>query len=154
VVAASAVVRPVRRALCAVVAVALGLICVVVAVTALMAPMGQMNMSATDMALMNSTTGTTVAEVATTAAMPVASMSRQMMATLCGGTCTDEVGMLCGGVVALTSLTLLALLLGSRRDTYLGLLPRPHRLAFVRPGSTEPSPWIPLSPVALCVLRI
>jgi hypothetical protein len=60
---------------------------------------------------------------------------------------------MCTNAAGLTPSTLLALLLASRRDTFMGLLARTRPRALPRRRRRQ-TPWTVLSPNSLCVLRV
>jgi len=156
-----------RCGLCAAVALALSLTCIVFAVAASTTPMTGM----VDMADASTTAAVTAApaaavgaftsgltsggvgDVTREAASPVASVMSLPMSLMCDSACVTDVSEMCTVAVGLTVTTLLALLLASRRDTFMGLLAR------TRPGARSrrlrrQTPWTVLSPISLCVLRV
>lgn len=120
--------------------------CVVVAVAALTTSMPGMGST-------TSVSGTAVVQTATAAAAPDA-LAAPKLTSACDVACVSEVSDLCSLVAGLTMMSLLALLLTSRRDTFPGLLARLRHAAFVGPRLREQTPWNLLSPVSLCVLRV
>ena len=76
------------------------------------------------------------------------------MASMCDSACVTEVTAMCTLAAGLTVTTLMALLLASRRDTFLGLLPRVETSAGVRRQRRERPAWMALSLSSLCVLRV
>lgn len=72
----------------------------------------------------------------------------------CASVCADEVADVCVLVGSLAALTMLALLLDARRDTFLGLLARTQVHPLDRRHSRSRRPWTGLSLSSLCVLRI
>ncbi|MCY7395890.1 MAG: hypothetical protein LH468_06985 [Nocardioides sp.] len=74
-------------------------------------------------------------------------------AMTCDGACAMGSPQTCS-VVALTGVSLLVLLLASRRRTYLGRGPRRSPSGPVRSGAGPPRPWLTLSPLDLCVIRV
>ncbi len=156
-----------RRGLCAAVALALSLACIVFAVAASTTPMTGM-VDAADAsttaaataapaaavgAFPSGLTDGVVGDVVREAASPVASVMSLPMGSMCDSACVTDVSVMCTVAGSLTVATLLALLLASRRDTFMGLLARtrPCTLPFRRRRQT---PWTVLSPISLCVLRV
>jgi hypothetical protein len=103
----------------------LGLLCAVVAVDGSMGMslMGDGSAEVTKavepMAHMVDIPGATVS-----AMMGVGAASDGLLASMCDGMCASDTGDTCTLVAALTVTTVLALLLGRRRDTFLGLMRR------------------------------
>ncbi len=75
------------------------------------------------------------------------------MSSLCDRVCLTGVGEVCLVASGLGVTTLLALLLASRRDTFVGLLGRTRPRALPRRRRRR-APWTVPSPVSLCVLRV
>ncbi len=156
-----------RRGLCAVVALALSLMSIVFAVPASTTPMtGMVDMAdasttaaathtpaAAVGAFPSGLTGGVVGDVVREAASPVASVMVLPMSSMCDSACVTEVSEMCTVAGGLTVATLLALLLASRRDTFMGLLAR-TRLCVVPRRRRRQTPWTVLSPISLCVLRV
>lgn len=155
-----------RVGLCVVVALALGLTCMFLAVVATtpMAGMAGMADASTTAAtttapvaavgaLTSSLTGSVVSEVVPEAASPVASVTAPTMSPMCDSPCVTGTSQTCRVASGLTVTTLLALLVASRRDTFVGLLPRTRPRALPRRRRFQ-TPWTVLSPIFLCVLRV
>jgi len=156
-----------RRGLCAAVALALSLACIVFAVAASTTPMTGM----VDMADASTTAATTAApaaavgsftngltdggvdDVVREAVSPGASVMPLPMGSMCDSACVTDVIEMCTVAGALTLITMLALLVASRRDTFIGLLARARPRALPRRRRRQ-SPWTVLSPISLCVLRV
>ncbi len=92
-----------------------------------------------------------VGQVVREAASPIASVMSLPMSSMCDSACVTDVTEMCTVAGGLTVTTLLALLLASRRDTFMGLLARTRPCALPRRRQT---PWTVLSPISLCVLRV
>ena len=151
-----------RRALCAAIALALSMSCIVLAVAASTTPMTGM----ADMAETSVTAAPTVAvgaytsgltdgaiDVISEAASPVASVMAPPMSSLCDSACVMGASQMYAVAAGLAVTSLLALLLASRRDTFMGVLERTRPRA--RPRRRRPqTPWTVLSPISLCVLRV
>ena len=95
----------------------------------------------------------TVGDVVREAAAPVASMMSPPMSSMCDMACVTDVSEMCTVAGGLTVTTLLALLVASRRDTFMGLLARTRPCALPRRRRRQ-TPWTVLSPISLCVLRV
>jgi len=157
-----------RRALCAAIALALSMSCIVLAVAASTTPMtGMADMAdMADMAETSVTAAPTVAvgaytsgltdgaiDVVSEAASPVASVMAPPMSSLCDSACVMGASQMRAVAAGLAVTSLLALLLASRRDTFMGVLERTRPRA--RPRRRRPqTPWTVLSPISLCVLRV
>ncbi|MBC7631800.1 hypothetical protein [Aeromicrobium sp.] len=123
-----------RRSLCAAVALALSLMCIVFAVAASTTPMtGMVDMAdpsttaapaAADGAFTSGATGGVVGDVVREVASPVASVLSLPMSSMCDDTCVTDVSQMCPIAGGLAVTTVLALFLASRRDTFTGLLAR------------------------------
>ena len=144
--------RFLARAICAVVALTVGLICAVTAIGATAAPMTGMTGMTTgpDVSMQEMTTHVVAAPVAASIDSGMTSADESMCATGClaefSTVCT-----LAAGLIVTSGLLLLA----SRRGTFLGLVAR------VRPSvldhrrrRRDRAPWTVLSPIALCVSRV
>ena len=156
-----------RRGLCAAVALALSLTCIVFAVAASTTPMTDM----VDMADASTTaaataahaaavgaftsglTGGGIGDVVREAASPETSLMSLPMSLMCDTACVTDVSAMCTVAGGLTVTTLLALLLVSRRDTFMRLLARTRLCALPRRQRRQ-TPWTVLSPISLCVLRV
>ena len=136
-----------QRALCAAIALALSLMCVVLAVTASTAPMSGL----TDM---NDVPGMSVMAGIGEATSAVAAEAGPAMASMCESACVTEVTDMCSLAAGLIVITLLALLLATRRDTFLGLLARVRTPTSTLRHRGLPPPWTVLSLSSLCVLRV
>lgn len=156
-----------RRGLCAAVALALSLTCIVLGVAASTTPMtGMVDMAGTSatgaataapaVAVGAYTSGLTngaVGDVLGEAVSPVGSVTSPPISSMCDSACVTDVSQMCTIAGGLTVTTLLALLLASRRDTFLGLLARTRPRALRRRRRRQ-TPWTVLTPVCLCVLRV
>jgi len=156
-----------RRGLCAAVALALSLACIVFAIAAsatLMTGMVDMADASTTApttaapaaavgAFTSGLTGGVVSEVVLEAASPVAAMISLPLSSMCDSACVTNVSEMCTIAGGLTVTTLLALLLATRRDTFVGLLARKRPCALPRRQRRQ-TPWIVLSPISLCVFRV
>jgi len=156
-----------RRGLCAAVALSLSLACPVFAVAASTTPMAGM----VDMAVASTTAATTAApaaavgflthgladggvdDVVREAVSPGASVMSLSMGSMCDSACVTDVLEMCAVAGALTLITMLAMLIASRRDTFMGMLARARPRALPHRWRRQ-SPWTVLSPVSLCVLRV
>ena len=98
-------------------------------------------------------TGGAVGDAVREADSPVASVMSPPMSSMCDSACVTDVSQVCTIAGGLTVTTLLALLLASRRDTFLGLLARTRPRALLRRRRRH-TPWTVLSPISLCVLRV
>ena len=144
-----------RLGFCAAVALALGLTCVVLAFVASMPTMSDMPSMATIPTAESRdasggvTDGDTALHETTTSAASAMSMP---MNSMCGDTCFTAVSDMCTESGGLFTISLLALFLASRRDTFIALIarirPRAHRWRQRR------TPWTVTSPIVLCVLRV
>lgn len=156
------VARSSRRAVGALVAVLVALACTVLWLMALAAPSATMpdmtGMAGTSveagvsmMAGMRSTT----AVAATDAVADLAAGAGPAMASMCDTACVGGVVDVCTLAAGLAVTTVLALLLSSRRNTFLRLLARPGAATLVhrRPRWLH-SPWTVLSLFSLGVLRV
>ncbi len=158
---ALAVARLSRRGLCAAVALALSLTCIGLAVSASTTPMAGMvdmagtsatgaSMSApavTEGAFIGGQTGVAISA----AVSPVASVMPPM-SSMCDSACVINASAVCTIAGGLMVTSVLALLLASRRGTFLGLLARTRPRA-LRRRRRRHTPWTVLSPMSLCVLR-
>ena len=145
---------PVRVALCAAVALALSLMCAVLALAASTAPMTGMTDIAgvSDISVVAGTGKAAVATAAGPAAGDIVADAAPVMASMCDNACVTE--MPCTLAAGLAVSTLLALLVAFRRDTFMGMLARSRPSALARRPRRERTPWTVLSPFALCVLRV
>ncbi len=142
------VVRWSRQGLCWTLALALSLMCVVLGAgaTAHTAPMaGMPGMAESSMVVATATPATAVAHAATPSAWEAAPSA----GSSCEGICLTEMGAACAAALAV--ITLLGLVLTSRRNTFTGLLARARSRALPR---RRQRPWSLLSPFSLCVLRV
>lgn len=147
---------PTRRAVCAALALALGLACAVLAAAVSTGMSGMSGVSGTnEVAATAASSAATAAETTDVTAMVVAGDAVQQMTSMCdnvcagvttGGLCTVAAGILLTGV--------LALLLASPRNTFLRLLARARPPGLVRRRLRQRTPWLALSPVSLCVFRV
>lgn len=150
---------PTRRAVCAALALALGLACAVLAAAVSTGMSGMSGMSGVsgtnEVAATAASSAATAAETTDVTAMVVAGDAVQQMTSMCdnvcagvttGGLCTVAAGILLTGV--------LALLLASPRNTFLRLLARARPPGLVRRRLRQRTPWLALSPVSLCVFRV
>jgi len=156
-----------QRGFGAAVALALSLTCIVFAVAASTTPMtGMVDMAdasttaaataapaAADGAITNGPTGGVVGDVVRESASPVASVMSLPMSSMRDNACVTDASEMCTVAGGLTVTTLLALLLASRRATFLGLLARTRPCALPRRRRRQ-TPWTVLSPISLCVLRV
>ncbi|MBC7561248.1 MAG: hypothetical protein H7270_18335 [Dermatophilaceae bacterium] len=156
-----------RRSLCAAVATALSLMCIVFAVAASTTPMtGMVDMAdastsapptaapaGADGAFASAATGADVGVVVREVASPVTAGTSLPMSTMCDETCVTDVSQMCTVASGLTLTTVLALFLASRRGTFTGLLARIRPHALQRQWRRQ-APWTVLSPISLCVLRV
>ena len=145
-----------RRALFAAIALALSLMCAALGVAASTAPMAGMTDSSVNTLMAG--IGEATAAVATApavagAAVAVAADAGSAMAGMCDSACVSEVTEMCS-VAGLIVMTLMALLLATRRDTFLGLLARIRTSTRAVRLRREPTPWTVLSLSSLCVLRL
>lgn len=92
-------------------------------------------------------------DVVRDAALPVAAVVSPPMSEMCETVCVTGVSEACMVAVGLAVMTLLALLLASHRDTYLGLLARTGPRSVPLQGRRHKA-WTVLSPISLCVLRV
>lgn len=146
------------RALGAVLAVSLGLMCAALAYHASTARMNDMAGMAGGVApavaspamafSASSTYGAALAPVV----VPSISVYHGP-AAMCAGGCVAAVSDACGLAAGLT-VTPMLLLLTSRRNTFIGLLARVRQSYFARRRRRLRTPWTVLSPFALCVLRV
>lgn len=157
---ATRVVSASPRALCAGIVLAIGLMSAVLGVAASTTPMAGMTgmVNASAVSGMNDRSGATVAgAVAPAAAATTAEIGVDgglAWASMCESPCATDIGGECTVAAGLAVTALLALLLASRRDTFLGLLARLSPLFVVRRPRQEPTPWTVLSLTSLCVLRV
>ena len=148
------------RPLCAGIALAISLMCVLLG-------FGASTTSATGMAgvteMVSSASMNDMGEAAAAAAVaPIAAaMTMEMggdggptMASMCETQCVTDIGGACTIAAGLLVAALLVLFLASRRDTFLGLLARVGPVFFVRRRRRDPTPWTVLSLTRLCVLRV
>jgi len=156
-----------RRGLCAAVALALSLGCVVFALAASTTPMtGMVDMAvapttaaataapaAADGAFTIGPTGGGVGDVVREAALPVALVMSLPMSSMCDSACVTDVSEMCTVAAGVAVVTLLALLLAYRRDTFMGVPARTRPCALLRRRRRQ-TPWTVLSPISLCVLRV
>lgn len=138
--------------MCAVVALALSLMCAVLALTASTAPMTGMT-GMTDIAVADAG-GAAAAVVADSSVGVVAAEAGPRVASMCDDPCVTGVSEMCSLAAGLTVTTLLGLLSAFRRDTFMGTLARSRPSALERRPRRERTPWTALSPFSLCVLRI
>lgn len=143
----------------ALIALTLGLACTVMWAAVLLAPSsvmtGMPDMDGMDG--MNGMGGGPVAAMTTSATNQVvdaASDAGHAVMSTCTSACVDDVADACTLGVSLAVVTILALLLGTRRDTFLGLLARPRVVLLARRPRWSRSPWTVLSLSTLCVLRV
>ena len=157
---ATRVVSALTRPLCAGIALAISLMCVLLG-------FGASTTSATGMAgvteMVSSARMNDMGEAAAAAAVaPIAAaMTMEMggdggptMASMCETQCVTDIGGACTIAAGLLVAALLVLFLASRRDTFLGLLARVGPVFFVRRRRRDPTPWTVLSLTRLCVLRV
>lgn len=97
---------------------------------------------------------TAVAPAAAAMTMETGGDGGPTMASMCESLCVIDIGGECTVAAGLAVTALLALLLASRRDTFLGLLARAGPLFYVRRRRRDPTPWTVLSLSSLCVLRV
>jgi len=156
-----------RRGLCAAVALALSLACIVFAVAASATPMTDMvdmadasvtaaTAAAPAVAVGAFTSGLTdgvVGDVVGEAASPVALVMSLPMSSMCDSACVTNVSEMCTVAAGMAVATLLALLFAYRRDTFMGVLARSRPRALPRRRRRQ-TPWTVLSPISLCVLRV
>lgn len=157
-------VRSSRRALCALVALTLGLLCAVLVAT--------MSTGSDDMASMSSMDGmgsTAVVSATSAAAGPQGAAGTAtrppavlgpadgavpVMSSVCDTACVNEVATTCALAAAAVIATLMVLLLAaSLRDTFLGLLARTPLTDLARPRSARATS-VALSRSTLCVWRV
>ena len=67
---------------------------------------------------------------------------------------TLATGVLCATVIGFVVTGVMALLLASVRNPFLGLLARVQRPGLARRRLRLGTPWLDLSPVSLCVFRV
>lgn len=149
-----------RRSLCAALALAVSVTCMVLAVAALTMPTsGLVNASPGGpgvpavAASVIHVAGQFDADMVGETFSPLASVMSSSMGSMCGSECVTEVLQVCAVVAILTVTTLLALLLASRRHTFMGMLSatgpysRHRRLPRQAPRTAR-------SPISLCCLRV
>lgn len=143
------------RALCVVVVLGLSFTCVVLAVAASTGATD--TTGAADMAGMSMSAGMGEA----TRAMPlgvavedVVAHSGPLMSSMCDTPCVTQASSMCHLAAGLTVTTLLALLLASGRDTFMGMLARKRSPALRRRPRCERTSWTVQSCFSLCVLRV
>ena len=144
-----------RRCLRAILALALGAVCVLLSLAASTAPMEQMAGMGQAVTSPTETATSTLPsrgllDQPVTAASAVAPPA---VSGVCDSTCTAELGATCATAVGLAVTTVLVLLLASRRDTSLGELER-TRFRVAPCWRRRRTPWTAPSPVSLCVLRV
>ena len=142
--AAAGVARGSRRALCGAILLGLSLMCAALAVTASSDPMSGMS----------EMSGATAVVTAPVAAARDSMAPMAPMSSACDSVCVSEVTDLCSLAAGLSVMTLMALLLATRRDTFLGLLARVRTPPSGPRRRSEPPPWTVLSLSSLCVLRV
>ncbi len=76
------------------------------------------------------------------------------MVSMCDSACVTDVTEMCTLAAGLIVLTLMGLLLASRRDTFLGVLARIRTSPRAVRQRHEPTPWTVLSLSSLGVLRV
>lgn len=158
---ATRVVGASSRLLCAVgVALAISLMYALLGATASTTPMpgmtGQVNASGVSPMgdLVEATGAAAVAPVGAATTVEMGAGGALMPASMCESPCVADISGACTIAGGLAAAALLALLLGTRRDTFLGLLARLGPLFSVRRPRHEPTPWTVLSLTSLCVLRV
>lgn len=112
--------------------------------------------------MVNASTVSVVSEAtAAGAAVPVAAATTMeiggdggLAVAMCESPCVVDISGECTVAAGLAVTALLALVLASRRDTFLGLLARIGPLFYVRRRRRELTPWTVLSLSSLCVLRV
>lgn len=145
-----------RRALCATVALGLGLMCAVLALAAATTPMTGMT-GMTDTSSVSAIAGTGVAAAAIAAGPAVddfVSDAGPVMAAMCGDACVTEVGEACSYAAGLATITVLGLLLAIRPDTFMGTIAHSGLSVLARRPRRERTPWTALPRFSLCVLRV
>ncbi len=140
-----------RRAVGGAVALALGLTCVVLSLAASPSPASGMSGIA-GIEGMAGMAGMVGAAATVEPEGPVDTATAPAMSGTCGTVCVTDVSQLCT-IAGLTLTTLLALLLATRRDTFLGLLAR-RRSRGPRCRRRHQTPWTVLSPISLGLLRV
>lgn len=166
---ATRVVSASTRPLCAGVALAISLMCVLLGFAASTTPAtGMTGMTGmTEMVSQSGMSGMSgmndMGETATAAALtPVAAaMTMEMggdggptMVSMCEIPCVTDIGGACAIAAGSAVAALLVLFLASRRNTFLGVLARVSPVFFVRRRRRDPTPWTVLSLSRLCVLRV
>jgi len=142
-----------RRALFAAVALALSLLCAALAVAASTAPMSGMT-NTSGISVMSGVGEATAAVATAPAAVAMTADAGSAMAAMCDSACVSEVTDTCTVAAGLIVITLMALLLATRRDTFMGLLARIRTSERTLRPRRERTPWTALSLSSLCVLRI
>ncbi len=154
------VARSSRRALCALVAVTLGLLCAV-----LVATMSTGTNAVSDMDEMAAMSSTALVSTTSAAAGPQAAAGApalpppiddavSVVSSMCDTACVSEVTTTCALAAAAAIATLAVLLLAaSRRDTFLGLLARTPLTDRALPRGARAAPAA-LSRSTLCVWRV
>ncbi|MDQ3104725.1 MAG: hypothetical protein M3Q87_05820 [Actinomycetota bacterium] len=147
---------PVRVALCVAVALALSLMCAVLAFAASTVPMTGMTGIAggSDISVVAGTGKAAVATAAGPVVGDIVADAGPVMASTCDDACVTAVSDMCSFAAGLAVSTLLALLLAFRRDTFMGTLARNRPSALARRPRRKRTPWTVLSPFSLCVLRV
>ncbi|RYC07286.1 hypothetical protein [Nocardioides zhouii] len=95
-------------------------------------------------------TGDAVGAVVSEAVAPVMSA----MSSMCDNVCVADVSVVCMMAGGLSLLTLLALVLATRRNTFLALVARARPRDVLRRWRCHQPAWTVLSPISLCVLRV
>ena len=148
----------VRRLLGAALVVALGLACTTLLMMGTASAPGQVS-SMSSMSMSGETniaTMTGMHESSLASSPPAVATESAIwpaLAQVCDMPCLEEVTDACTGVAGLTATSLLVLFLGTRRDTFLGLLARDRYARTRRPHEPRP-PWTVLSLYRLGVLRV
>lgn len=154
---ATSVARLVWRALCATLALALGLTCtvLVVAIASGMTSMTDKDVGGMSMVASPTTTATALSVTVADATPSGAAAAKQVLTSACDHSCAGgTTGDLCMVATGFLLTSALALLLASPRSPYLGWLTRVRRPGLRRRRLRRRTPWLVISPVSLCVLRI
>lgn len=144
-----------RRALCAAITLTLSLTCIALMVAAPTTHMTGASTAAPAIAVahIGGLTEAAGGVVVREPALLFASVASPDMGSMCDSACITELSKACMVAVALTVLSLLALLLASRRDTFVQVLAR-HRPSAQARRRRRQTPWTVPSPISLCVLRV
>lgn len=152
--------RSSRRALCALAAVTLGLLCAVLVATMSAGTSGMDDMDdmagASSTALVSATSAAAGldATAGATARLPAFDGAVSVMSSMCDTACVNEVTTTCAVAAAAVIATLMVLLLAaSRRDTFLGLLARTPLTHLGPPLGARAAPAA-RSRSTLCVWRV